>query len=107
MIFVLHPYPGSSSFVCRVQKEVAFAQAINSYCIPHQRRKFVKMSEKTEAGADPKATDVSTIEDVLGKGDNAAVAVAEEHSMTVKDAILNNKRVVCWCVFFAFSAIGW
>jgi hypothetical protein len=41
------------------------------------------------------------------KRDDAAVANAEEHSLSMKDALLNNKRILWWCFFFAMSAIGW
>ncbi len=46
-------------------------------------------------------------EDILKSDDAAAVAVAEEHSMSIQDALRNNKRIVCWCFFFSMSAIGW
>ena len=62
------------------------------------------MSEKFE----PKAGAVSTVEDTYPqKVDEAQIAAAEEHSLSVKDALLNNKLVVFWCIFFGFSSIGW
>ena len=64
------------------------------------------MSEKLDTHGQEKAAD-STVEDVILKGDDAAVAVAEEHSLSVWGALSSNKRVVFWCVFFAFSCIGW
>jgi hypothetical protein len=54
-----------------------------------------------------KPTDHATIEDVSFKRDEAAIAAAEEHSLSMKDALLNNKRILWWCFFFAMSAIGW
>jgi hypothetical protein len=57
--------------------------------------------------SDSKPVDHSTIEDISLKRDNAAVANAEEHSLSMKDALLNNKRILWWCFFFAMSAIGW
>ena len=43
----------------------------------------------------------------LNKRDEAAIAVAEEHSLSLRDAILHNKRIVWWCFFFSMSAVGW
>lgn len=48
-----------------------------------------------------------TIEHVSLKADSIAIATAEEHNLSMKDALLNNKRIVWWCFFFAMSAIGW
>ena len=57
--------------------------------------------------SDAKPLDHATIEDVSLKRDDAAIAVAEEHSLSMKDALRNNKRILWWCFFFAMSAIGW
>ena len=57
--------------------------------------------------SDSKPVDQATIEDVSFKRDEAAIASAEEHSLSMKDALLNNKRILWWCFFFAMSAIGW
>lgn len=68
------------------------------------------MAEHKEAyQTDFKSPEEATIEDVSLKGrhDAVAIATAEEHSLSMKDALLNNKRVLWWCFFFAMSAIGW
>ena len=66
------------------------------------------MFGKSDAQMDEKTQEDMTVEDVYHtKQDEAAVAVAEEHSLTAWNAIVQNKRVVFWCAFFAFSAIGW
>jgi hypothetical protein len=57
--------------------------------------------------SDGKPTDHAAVEDVSLKRDEAAIAAAEEHSLSMKDALLNNKRILWWCFFFAMSAIGW
>ena len=57
--------------------------------------------------SDSKPLDHATIEDVQLKRDETAIAIAEEHSLSMKDALLNNKRILWWCFFFAMSAIGW
>ena len=49
----------------------------------------------------------TTIEHVAIKNEAVAAAVADEHSQGAWEAILNNKRVVLWCVFFAFSGVAW
>jgi hypothetical protein len=54
-----------------------------------------------------KPVDHAIIEDVSLKRDEAAIATAEEHSLSMKDALLNNKRILWWCFFYAMSAIGW
>lgn len=51
--------------------------------------------------------DTTHNENILKSDDAAAVAVAEEHSMSIQDALRNNKRIVWWCFFFSMSAIGW
>jgi len=62
---------------------------------------------KKTSTSDEKPMDHATIEDVSLKRDEAAIATAEEHSLSMKDALLNNKRILWWCFFFAMSAIGW
>jgi len=52
-------------------------------------------------------TSISAFESVNVKTEQAKEAAAEEHSLTAWQAIRSNKRVVLWCVFFAFSCIGW
>ena len=49
----------------------------------------------------------SIVERVAPKIEQARVATEEEHNLSVWDAISKNKDVVFWCVFFAFSAVGW
>lgn len=53
-----------------------------------------------------KAAD-SAIENVAPKVEQARVAAEEEHQLSVWSALTTNKTVVFWCVFFAFSAVGW
>ena len=57
--------------------------------------------------SDSKPVDHAIIENVSLKRDEAAIATAEEHSLSMKDALLNNKRILWWCLFYAMSAIGW
>ena len=52
-------------------------------------------------------TTLSAIENMDVKTEQAREAAAEEHSLTAWQAIRSNKRVVFWCIFFAFSCIGW
>jgi hypothetical protein len=49
----------------------------------------------------------AAVENIHVKTEQAREAAAEEHSLTAWQAIRSNKRVVGWCVFFAFSCIGW
>lgn len=49
----------------------------------------------------------SVIEDVPPKIEQAQIAAEEEHNLSVWGALTRNKKVVFWCIFFAFSAIGW
>jgi hypothetical protein len=65
------------------------------------------MGDAKTSTSDEKPMDHATIEDVSLKRDEAAIAAAEEHSLSMKDALLNNKRILWWCFFFAMSAIGW
>ena len=62
---------------------------------------------KKTSTSDEKPMDPATVEHVSIKRDEAAIAAAEEHSLSMKDALLNNKRILWWCFFFAMSAIGW
>jgi hypothetical protein len=69
---------------------------------------YLAMADTKETyNSDSKPLDHATIEDVSLKRDNAAIANAEEHSLSMKDALLNNRRILWWCFFFAMSAIGW
>ncbi|KAH8801361.1 maltose permease [Xylogone sp. PMI_703] len=52
-------------------------------------------------------TDVAVHDESLSKHNDAAVAAAEEHSMSIMDVLRNNKRIVWWCFFFSMSACGW
>jgi Sugar (and other) transporter len=52
-------------------------------------------------------THISAIESINLKTEQAREAAAEEHTLTAWQAIRKNKRVVLWCIFFAFSCIGW
>lgn len=54
-----------------------------------------------------KESDVAVHDESLGKHNDAAVAAAEEHSMTVTDVLRHNKRIVWWCFFFSMCACGW
>lgn len=65
------------------------------------------MSEDQKVTVDPKVDDVATHDEGFSKSDEAAIAIAEEHSLSVKDVLINDKRIVWWCFFFAMSAIGW
>ena len=62
------------------------------------------MSEKYSHD-EAKAMDTA-IEDIGLKTEQARAAAAEEHNLTAWQAVARNKRLVSWCVFFAFSAIG-
>lgn len=65
------------------------------------------MSEGQKATVEPKADNISTHIEGFSKTDEAAIAIAEEHRLSVKDVLLNDKRIVWWCFFFSMSAIGW
>lgn len=54
-----------------------------------------------------KPGETTMVEDLAPKVEQARVAAEEEHQLSVWDALTKNKVVVFWCVFFAFSAIGW
>ncbi len=55
---------------------------------------------------DGKAAD-SIIEHVAPKAEQARIAAEEEHNLSAWDAIRQNKLIVFWCVFFAFSGVAW
>lgn len=55
-------------------------------------------------GTKPRGT---VVENIAPKVEQARVAAEEEHQLSVWDALTKNKIVVFWCVFFAFSAVGW
>ena len=48
-----------------------------------------------------------TVEDVELKTELVREAAAEEHSLSAWQAIASHKRIVFWCIFFAFSGVGW
>ncbi|RFU23972.1 hypothetical protein B7463_g12368, partial [Scytalidium lignicola] len=52
-------------------------------------------------------SDAVVHDEALSKINDAAVAAAEEHSMSIMDVLRNNKRIVWWCFFFSMSACGW
>lgn len=62
--------------------------------------------EKVAIENEDKAVNAN-IEDVAPKLEQAILAAEEEHNLTAWQAISQNKLVVFWCVFFAFSAVGW
>ena len=62
--------------------------------------------EKAPINDDGKAAD-SIIEHVAPKVEQARIAADEEHNLSVWEAITQNKVVVFWCVFFAFSGVAW
>lgn len=60
-----------------------------------------------EAHESSEKTHISAIESINLKTEQAREAAAEEHTLTAWQAIRRNKRVVLWCIFFAFSCVGW
>jgi hypothetical protein len=84
---------------------------IDSPALPHIVGRFTTMStdqQQVMTETKPKVEDISTrYEDMLKGDEAAAVAVAEEHSMSIQDVLCNHKRIVFWCFFFSMSAIGW
>ena len=46
-------------------------------------------------------------EEALTKRDDAAIGVAQQHNLTIRDVLRNHKRIVFWCIFFSMSAVGW
>lgn len=63
------------------------------------------MSEKTPQ--DDLKVNGETIEDIAPKAENAREALEAERNLTVWQALKKQKRVVFWCVFFAFATTGW
>ncbi|KIW75231.1 hypothetical protein Z517_12005 [Fonsecaea pedrosoi CBS 271.37] len=55
---------------------------------------------------DGKAID-SIVEHVPPKVEQARAAAEEEHNLSAWEALSKHRTVVFWCVFFAFSCIGW
>ena len=47
------------------------------------------------------------IETVELKTEQVREAEAQEHNQTAWQALAHHKRLVFWCAFFAFSAVGW
>jgi hypothetical protein len=85
---------------------------IDSPALPHIVGRFTtNMSrEQQQAMTEPKLKieDTDTHhEDILKGDDAAAVAAAEEHSLSLQYVLRHNKRIVWWCFFFSLSAIGW
>jgi hypothetical protein len=64
------------------------------------------MTGRQEIKPEPSVGDM-TVHEVLSKRDQAAIAVAEEHRLSMQDMLRNDKRIVWWCFFFAMSAVGW
>lgn len=60
-----------------------------------------------EAVADSKVGNVVTHDEGFSKRDEAAIAIAEEHSLSIGHVLRHNKRIVWWCFFFSMSAVGW
>jgi hypothetical protein len=65
------------------------------------------MSAPGNIKAGSRVEDVTIHDEGISKRDEAAIAVAEEHSLSILHVIRHNKRVVWWCFFFSMSAIGW
>jgi hypothetical protein len=65
------------------------------------------MSEGQKVTVEPKVNNASTHVEGFSKTDEAAIAIAEEHRLSVRDVLRNDKRIVWWCFFFSMSAIGW
>lgn len=63
------------------------------------------MAEKT-LHEEAKALD-TMIDNVEPKTEQLQEATSEEHNLTVWKALTTQRRVVFWCVFFAFAAVGW
>ena len=49
----------------------------------------------------------SVVENVAPKLEQARVAADQEHRLSVWQALSQDRIVVFWCVFFAFSCVGW
>ena len=64
------------------------------------------MSGRQEIKTESDVADVTIHDEDLTKRDEAAVAVAEEHRLSARDVIRNDKRIVGWCFFFGMSAVG-
>ena len=60
-----------------------------------------------EVVTDPKVDNAITHDEGFSKKDEAAIAIAEEHSISIGHVLRHNKRIVWWCFFFSMSAIGW
>jgi hypothetical protein len=65
------------------------------------------MSGRQEIKTEANVEDLTIHDEGLSKRDEAAIAVAEEHGLSMSDVLRNDKRIVWWCFFFAMSAIGW
>jgi hypothetical protein len=60
-----------------------------------------------DTDADVKAQGVTVHDEGFSKKDEATIAVAEEHSISIWHVVRHNKTIVWWCFFFSMSAIGW
>jgi hypothetical protein len=65
------------------------------------------MPRPEEVKGEVRFDNVAIHDEGLSKRDEAAVAVAEEHGLSLGDVVRHNKRIVWWCFFFSMSAIGW
>ncbi len=60
-----------------------------------------------EVAVEAKTNEISTHNEIIFKADEAAVAAAAEHTLTLSDVLRHHRRIVYWCLFFSMSAIGW
>lgn len=67
----------------------------------------VAMSAEGNVKTESKIEDATAHDEGLSKRDEATIALAEEHSLSLWHVIRHNKRIVWWCFFFSMSAIGW
>ena len=65
------------------------------------------MTGHQEVKPEPSVGDMTVHDEVFSKRDQAAIAVAEEHRLSMQDVLRNDKRIVWWCFFFTMSAVGW
>jgi hypothetical protein len=61
----------------------------------------------SEEKVESKTEDAPIHDEGLSKSDEAALGIAEEHSLSLWHVVRHNKRIVWWCFFFSMSAIGW
>ena len=65
------------------------------------------MSGRQEIKTESNVEDNTVHDEGLNKRDEAAIAVAEEHRLSMRDVLRHDKRIVWWCFFFSMSAVGW